>query len=59
MTLHSRVHYKEISARTCSGLLFSSVNESTPMHKVVCGTATSGSIPQRLSEEDELREEEE
>ena len=32
---HSHVHYQEIQARTCSGLLFSSVKYFTPTHMVV------------------------
>ena len=39
-------HHEEISRprHVCPPLL--SVNESDPVHMVVCGTATSGSIPQ-------------
>ena len=46
VTLHRHVHYKEINVHTCSGLLFSSVNDSTPMLMIVCGASTSGALPQ-------------
>jgi len=39
-------HYKEIKGPYVQILWSLSVNESTPMHLVECGTATSGSIPQ-------------
>ena len=47
VTLHSHVLYKETYVHTRSELLFSSVNNSTPMHMVVCGASTSGALPQR------------
>ena len=43
-------HLGILSPIPCRHILWSlSVNESTPMHMVVCGTATSGSIPQNKS----------
>ena len=37
-----------ISSTSRAGPPVLSVNESTPMHMLVCGKATSGSIPQRF-----------
>jgi hypothetical protein len=46
VTLHSHIHYTEIEVHTCSGLLFSSEHDSTPMHMIVCGASTSAPPPQ-------------